>query len=327
MRQTQRKRHQFFPAAIFIILIVLGVAIVVAFTNPIVNAGDIVEEVASITTGQDDEQASGSDTAASTDGSYPISGNVTLAVDSSSYLYDNPYDWSRLTYDEHGNLIYQVQDSSGSNVVLSREGIDVSEHNGTIDWAKVRADGIDYAIIRIGAHGTEKDAIVVDDSFSRNIVAAREAGLGVGAYFYSQATNTDEAVTEANFVLEQLNGQSLNYPVVFDFEPVEGDRADGLTIQQRTDIADAFCSTIEAGGYTAAIYSSSSDLTYLYNLDRLAKYGFWMAQYASEPTASVVFSMWQYTNQGTVNGISGDVDLNIDLTPALQAAEGEIDIP
>lgn len=325
MRRPVQKRRHIFPFALFIALIVIGVSIVVVFTDPSFKAAEIVENAVSDVTSSDSNASSDSQTASS-DGSYPIDGTVSLSVDSSRFLYSNPYDWSNLTTDKNGNLAYVVTASDGSDVTLSREGIDVSEHNGTIDWAKVRADGIDYAIIRIGAHGTTNDAIVVDDSFSRNLAAAKEAGLGVGVYFYSQATTTDEAVTEAGFVLEKLNGAQLSYPVVFDFEPVEGDRAYGLTTQQRTQIAQAFCSTIEDGGYTAAIYCSSSDLTNMYNLDKLSQYGFWMAQYSAKPTTSVAFTMWQYTNQGTVDGISGSVDLNIDLTPALQAAEGEIDL-
>lgn len=324
MRRPAQKRRHIFPFALFIALIVIGVSIVVVFTDPSFKAAEFVENAVSDVTSSDTDTA---DTQpASSDGSYPISGTVSLAVDTSRFLYSNPYDWSNLTTDANGNLAYVATASDGSSITLSREGIDVSEHNGTIDWSKVRADGIDYAIIRVGAHGTTNDAIVVDDSFSRNLVAAKEAGLGVGAYFYSQATTEDEAVTEAKFVLEQLNGAQLSYPVIFDFEPVEGDRAFGLTTQQRTSIAQAFCSTIEDAGYTAAIYCSSSDLTNMYNLDKLAQYGFWMAQYSSKPTTSVAFTMWQYTNQGTVNGISGSVDINIDLTPALQAAEGEIDL-
>lgn len=326
LRQPQKRRH-FFPAIVFASLIALGIAIVVAFTNPWIDAGSFVENVAGESTDQTAQSASPVlASTSSEDDSWPITGEVSLAVDRSSYLYANPYQWSDLVWNGDGNYAYQVTAGSGITYTLSREGVDVSEHNGTIDWNKVRADGIDYAIVRIGVHGTSKDAIVTDDNYSRNLVAAREAGLGVGVYFYSQATTTDEAVTEANFVLEQLSGTSLDYPVFFDFEPVEGDRAYGLTIQQRTDIAEAFCSTIEDAGYTAAIYCSSSDLTNMYNLDRLAQYGFWMAQYVSQPTTDVAFGMWQYTNQGTVDGISGYVDLNIDLTPALQAAEGEIDL-
>lgn len=323
-RPAQRRRH-IFPFAFFIALIVIGVAIVVVFTDPSFKAAEIVENAVSDVTNTDADDTSDVQTAAG-DGSYPISGTVSLAVDKSRFLYSNPYDWSNLTTDANGNFIYVGTASDGSDVTLSREGIDVSEHNGTIDWAKVRADGIDYAIIRIGAHGTANDAIVVDDSFSRNLAGAKEAGLGVGAYFYSQATTEDEAVTEAKFVLEQLNGAQLSYPVIFDFEPVAGDRAFGLTTQERTSIAAAFCSTIEDAGYKAAIYCSSSDLTNMYNLDRLSQYGFWMAQYSATPTTSVAFTMWQYTNTGTVNGIQGSVDLNIDLTPALQAAEGELDL-
>ena len=178
-------------------------------------------------------------------------------------------------------------------------------------------------MVRVGARAKDADVIIEDSVLEQNLEGAKRNNIAVGAYFYSQATNADEARNEAEFVLSKLSGEELDYPIVFDFEPEKGDRAYTLSTEQRTDIAKAFCSTIKGAGYNSAIYSSSSDLTCLYNLDELAPYGFWLAEYNYKPTADIAFAVWQYTNQGTLKGIDGAVDLNIDLTPALQAGKGD----
>ncbi len=251
------------------------------------------------------------------DNSFPITDDVSFAVDSRD-VYSNPYDWRNLEWNKYNNLAYEKDGKT-----LSREGIDVSQHNGEIDWNAVKKEGIDFAMVRVGARAKDADVIIEDSVLERNLEGAKRNNIAVGAYFYSQATNADEARNEAEFVLSKLSGEELDYPIVFDFEPEKGDRAYTLSTEQRTDIAKAFCSTIKGAGYNSAIYSSSSDLTCLYNLDELAPYGFWLAEYNYKPTADIAFAVWQYTNQGTLKGIDGAVDLNIDLTPALQAGKGD----
>lgn len=251
------------------------------------------------------------------DNSFPITDDVSFAVDSRD-VYSNPYDWRNLEWNKYNNLAYEKDGKT-----LSREGIDVSQHNGEIDWNAVKKEGIDFAMVRVGARAKDADVIIEDSVLEQNLEGAKRNNIAVGAYFYSQATNADEARNEAEFVLSKLSGEELDYPIVFDFEPEKGDRAYTLSTEQRTDIAKAFCSTIKGAGYNSAIYSSSSDLTCLYNLDELAPYGFWLAEYNYKPTADIAFAVWQYTNQGTLKGIDGAVDLNIDLTPALQAGKGD----
>lgn len=197
--------------------------------------------------------------------------------------------------------------------VSSLAGIDVSEHQGRIDWQAVADDGIDFAIIRVGRRGAAEGEVREDERFAENMDGARRAGLDVGTYFFSQAVNEEEAVEEADFVLSRLRGHELAYPVVYDHEPVEGvdGRADDLSVEQMTANAKAFCDRIAQAGYAAMVYGNANDLA-RYSLKELSGYGIWFAEYGSTiPSRLGRFSIWQYTNEGQVAGISGAVDLNI----------------
>ena len=139
-------------------------------------------------------------------------------------------------------------------------------------------------------------------------------------YFFSQAITEEEAREEARFVLKQLDGASLDYPIAFDMEPSpEGSgRADALTREEATAIANAFCDEIQKSGYRAIIYGNSYDLS-KYDLSALTG-RIWLAQYDGKPDGSISFVMWQYTPKGTVAGISGSVDLNLDLSDVPKSA-------
>ena len=138
-----------------------------------------------------------------------------------------------------------------SDTVTSRTGIDVSEYQGNIDWAKVKASGIEFAIIRVGYRGYSTGKIVQDAGFAANIKGAEAAGLKVGVYFFSQAITADEASEEADYVLSCIKGCSLEYPVVFDWEPmgVSTARTDGLSTSVLDGCAGTFCGRITAAGY------------------------------------------------------------------------------
>ncbi|MCI8469525.1 MAG: glycoside hydrolase [Eggerthellaceae bacterium] len=197
--------------------------------------------------------------------------------------------------------------------VVSKTGVDVSEHQGEIDWAAVADDGVDFAFVRLGRRGAAEGEVVEDAYFNTNYVEARDAGLDVGVYFFSQSITEEEAVQEAEFVLSRLAGRPLDYPVVYDHEPVEGveGRSDNLSIEQMTINAKAFCDRIAEAGYPAMIYGNATDLA-RYSLRDLSSYGIWFAEYGSTiPSRLGRFSIWQYTNQGQVDGISRTVDLNI----------------
>lgn len=201
--------------------------------------------------------------------------------------------------------------SDGSLVVGSGSfGIDVSKWNGTIDWQAVKNSGVNYVIIRCGYRGSSTGALVEDPKFRANIKGASDAGIKVGIYFFSQAVNRNEAVEEASMVLELIKGYKISYPVFLDVE-ASGGRADGIDKNTRTDVIKAFCETIQNSGYTAGVYANKNWLTNKIDAGQLGRYKIWLAQYASAPTYTGRYDMWQYKSTGRVTGISGNVDLNL----------------
>jgi len=231
---------------------------------------------------------------------------------SSEEPYVSPYDFSCLTQ-ENGRFVYTVD-----GTVKSLAGIDVSASDGTIDWEAVKADGIDFAMIRVGFRGWSAGDIHLDDNFESNFEQARAAGLQVGVYFFSQATTEAEAREEADFVLSQLDGASLDLPIVFDEEPIDGDegRADNLSNAQCTKNAAAFCKKIAQAGYTPMIYCNRRDAARLDLSGALSSYQVWYAEYdATYPSGQFDFVMWQYATDGQVAGLqeSGvDIDVLLD---------------
>lgn len=188
---------------------------------------------------------------------------------------------------------------------MSKKGIDVSKWQGDIDWQKVKESGVEFAIIREG-YGKESPT-QVDKKFEQNYQGAKSAGIGVGVYHYSYADSVEDAVKEAEFCLKNIKGKQLEYPVVFDIEDKEQLK---LNNRQRTDIVKAFCQTIENAGYYVMIYCNLNWWnTYLYK-DELARYDLWLAQWGVD-APSVSCGIWQYSESGKVNGISGNVDLDI----------------
>lgn len=238
-----------------------------------------------------------------------------LSPFSSQQKVPSPYDWSNLKTDESGRLSY-VQNGQ----TISRTGIDVSSHQQQINWSSVAQDGISFAYIRLGYRGSSEGTLHADDFFTQNLSGAKNAGIDVGVYFFSQAITEEEAREEARFVLKQLDGTSLDYPIAFDMEPSPegGGRADALTREEATAIANAFCDEIQKNGYRAIIYGNSYDLS-KYDLSALTG-RIWLAQYDGKPDGSISFVMWQYTPKGTVAGISGSVDLNLDLSDVPKSA-------
>ena len=225
----------------------------------------------------------------------------------------NPYDNSKFRKNSEGRMEYY--DKNGE--LSSYFGIDVSSHQGDIDWDAVRSDGVEFAILRIGVRGyAEEGNIKLDDKFIQNYEGAHNAGIDVGVYFYSQAISVEEAIDEANFVLEQLDGRKLEYPVVFDWEPV--DTYDPDVTPRTEDVmpgtltlgAQAFCETVKDAGYEAMIYTNKKMAYIKYDLRLLENYPKWLALYTDEMTYYYDFDMWQY-GFGNVDGVEGDVDLDI----------------
>lgn len=195
---------------------------------------------------------------------------------------------------------------TGSGVM----GIDVSKWNGSIDWQAVKNSGVSYVIIRCGYRGSSAGSLIEDPKFKANIRGATEAGLKVGVYFFSQAIDEVEAVEEASMVLSLIKDYKISYPVYLDVE-ASGGRADGISKSTRTAVIRAFCETIQNSGYTAGVYANKSWLTTKIDTGQLSRYKIWLAQYASKPTYNGRYDMWQYTSTGKINGISGNVDMNL----------------
>ena len=193
-------------------------------------------------------------------------------------------------------------------------GIDVSVHQGEIDWKKVARDGVDFAIIRVGGRGYGREGNMYDDlNFEQNIEGALDAGLDVGVYYFSQAITVAEAREEAEYVLERIDGYDITYPVVFDWERIGGSEARtyGLETDLLCKIANTFCGMIEDAGYKPMIYFNSYCGYVKYDLSKVNQYDFWFARYNDVPGFYYDFDMWQYSDTGKISGIDERVDLNI----------------
>ena len=201
--------------------------------------------------------------------------------------------------------------SDGSLVVGSGTmGIDVSKWNGSIDWNAVKNSGVSYVIIRVGYRGSSQGSLIDDPTFKTNIKGATAAGLKVGVYFFTQAVDEVEAVQEASMVLDRISGYKISYPVFLDVEG-SGGRGDKIDSTTRTAVCKAFCNTIQNAGYTAGVYANKTWLTSRMDAGALSGYKIWLAQYASTPTYTGRYDLWQYRSNGKVSGISGNVDLNL----------------
>ena len=225
-------------------------------------------------------------------------------------------------YDKNGNVVTGTQviqgvtynfDSNGAiqtSVNGSTFGIDVSKHNGTINWNAVKSSGVDYVIIRCAYRGSSTGALITDPKFHENIKGATAAGLKVGIYVFSQAINEVEAVKEASLAVSLAQGYKLTYPIFIDTE-ASGGRADNIDKATRTAVVNAFCQTVQNAGYKAGIYASKSWYEKQLNMSTLNGYKIWLAQYAAAPTYSGKYDMWQYSCKGKISGINGNVDLNL----------------
>lgn len=192
-------------------------------------------------------------------------------------------------------------------------GIDVSRYQGDIDWEQVKAAGIEFAMIRAGFRGYgESGKLMADPKAQQNYENATAAGIKVGVYFFSQATSVAEAQEEAGYLLELIDGWSLEMPVAYDWECLGADyRTVGVEPQMVTDCAKAFCEAIGQAGYDTMIYFNPSQSRDMLYLEELVDYGFWLAMYSDQMTYEYKVDMWQYTKEGTVPGIDGHVDINL----------------
>ena len=200
--------------------------------------------------------------------------------------------------------------------VPTRRGIDVSEHQNEIDWEQVRDAGFDFAFIRIGYRGYSIGRIHADERARENLANAKAAGLDVGVYFYAQAVNVQEAAEEAAWCLEFLQDEKLDLPVVYDWEWAGSDKRTGSMDRETvTACFQTFCTAIEEGGYQAMIYFNNHVARDLLDLEALAQYPFWLAQYRDQMDFPHRVALWQYTETGSVPGIRGNVDIDLMFLP------------
>ena len=210
----------------------------------------------------------------------------------------------------------------------SEVGVDISAHQQNVDWAAVKAAGVVFAILRDGYRGYSAGTFQEDEQFRTNLQEAKAAGLKVGVYFFSQALDRAEAVEEAEFVLDLLGGEELDYPIFFDWEDIEDEaRTDGMDSVTLTACAVAFCKRVELNGYRAGVYFNQRFGYEEFDLRELQDYELWLAEYALTPSFPYHFDVWQYANDGMLSGVDGPVDLNLAIveipteTGAAQTAE------
>ena len=191
-------------------------------------------------------------------------------------------------------------------------GIDVSHYQGTVDWQKVKESGVEFVIIRLVYRGYSVGSIMEDPNFAVNFQGAKDAGLKVGVYFFSQAVSVEEAQEEADFVLEKLAGAELEMPIVYDWEYIS-DTARTANVDRRTltDCSLAFLQKVEEAGYWPMLYFNTLQSRKMLYLNELNQYDFWLALYSHRMTFPYKIKMWQYTCEGRVPGIEGNVDINV----------------
>ncbi len=230
---------------------------------------------------------------------FPIQDNLKKH----DYVYDN------FVLQENNEIVY-VDDNEE---VHSAKGIDVSKHQGEINWKKVADDGVKYAFIRCGFRGNSEGKLVEDEYFKDNIEGALHNKIDVGIYFYTQAVSEEEAVEEAEFLLELLEPYDITYPVVLDLEETGNDeaRTADMTKEEYTKAAIAFLEKIREAGYTPMIYGNLKTYMIMLDMEQLEDYDKWFAYYDAPVYFPYEFTIWQYSSKGRIDGIKGDVDMNV----------------
>ena len=196
----------------------------------------------------------------------------------------------------------------------STPGIDVSYYQGEIDWQQVREADVEFAFVRLGYRRSADGVLGEDEMARKNLREAADAGLKVGAYFFSQAITPEEAREEDRFALSILGEFPLDLPLAYDWETVQGsERTTDMNRQTLTDCVEAFCSEVEAEGYDTMVYFNRDLSNTLLDIRKLGGRSVWFAMYDTYPNAPCKPDYWQYTDKGTVPGIEGYVDFNLYL--------------
>ncbi len=235
----------------------------------------------------------------------------------SDTLEKNNFDLEKFTYPVYNE---ETKEWEGTATYMAgtenqaKKGVDVSTFQGDIDWKKVKNAGIEFAIIRLGFRGYESGKIVLDSKFEDNIQGSLEAGLDTGVYFFTEALDEEEAIEEAEFVIENLKDYKINMPVVIDVEEsanTEKTRTRDLTADQRTKNVIAFCEKIKEAGYDVMIYGNLKSFMIMMNIEELEEYDKWFAYYRYPFHFPYKIKMWQYTAYEKIDGIDGKADVNL----------------
>lgn len=227
---------------------------------------------------------------------------------------------------EDGYMAYH--DENGEKI--SHLGLDLSYHNDLVNWDELAQSGVEFVMLRCGYRGYTEGGLVVDEKFREYAYEANRVGINLGVYFFTQAITVDEAIAEADFVIDLIKDYQISYPVCLDTEyindPVARTNSDDIDDELRTDMVIAFCERVKEAGYYPMIYASENWMRRDLNLERLNQYDFWAAQYQPENDFLYDFTIWQYTEDGSVMGIDERVDLDISMVdyaefvPALREA-------
>ena len=234
-------------------------------------------------------------------------GQIWIPVLKDVKLSSHPLDLLK----EENSRMYSY-DSEGNYNAMT--GIDISSHNNVTDWNAVKADGIGFVMLRTGYRTYGGGILHEDEKFKEYYRDAKAAGLKIGAYFFSQATNVEEAVEEAKLTVKQLKDCQLDFPVAFDWEIIFDDddaRTDNIPVDTLTDLTLAYCQNIESVGYRPMIYQNKRTSLLKYDLPRMKGIPFWLAEYGDGPTYIYEYDMWQYSCKSYVDGVEGMVDMNL----------------
>ena len=247
--------------------------------------------------------------------------DIELKVTGYKYTGWQTLDGATYYFDKNGNKVTGTQVIQGIQYTFSDEGvrsgtigIDVSKFQSSINWQKVKNAGINFVIIRCGYRGYGSGVLVQDPMFASHITGAKAAGLRVGIYFFSQAISKAEAVEEASMAVKLARQYGINMPIAIDSEYANGGagRADGLSKSARTDITIAFCNTVANAGYKPMVYASKSWFSDHLDVSRFpSSYRIWVAHYAKTCGYTGRYDIWQNTSKGSVDGVKGNVDMNI----------------
>ncbi|MBQ3265708.1 MAG: glycoside hydrolase family 25 protein [Ruminococcus sp.] len=224
----------------------------------------------------------------------------------------NTYTAENLITDENGFPAYYEDGKK-----ISHLGVDLSEYQGEVDFGAMKEAGVEFVMLRVGGRYYGDDGGLYEDkAFDTYYAQASEAGLKIGAYFFSQANCAEDAAEEASFTIQKLSGKKLDYPIALDWENIaeETARTDSVTGEQLTAIAETFCDTVTEAGYKSIVYSNTQQMFIMYDFETMKDYDFWLADYREFPTMYYKFDMWQYSMSGSIAGVEGTVDLNLSFT-------------